>query len=311
MTIPLSRRDFLAASGATITAAALQPAAAAEPAKTAEPARRLRKGIIYGMVAGNGSVVEKFKLMKDAGFEGVEINHHLDPAEVRRAKEASGLEVHGIMGYDHWRLPLSDPDPSVRKKGRESLIQSLHDCKDYGGIGVLVVPGKVTKTVPYADAYQRSQDEVRKLVPVAAELGVWILIENVWNDMLCSPLEMARYIDEIESPWVGSYFDVGNVVKFGWPEHWIAVLGKRIKKLHIKEFSRALMNSKGPYAGFNLKLGDPRGDCDWPAVMQALEAIDFHGWASAEVPGGGPDVLRDISQRLDRIFSSRSVAVRS
>jgi L-ribulose-5-phosphate 3-epimerase len=312
---PITRRDFLGTTGAAFAAASVDARLAAAPAPAipstaVDSPRPIRKALIYSMVRGNASVVEKFKLMKGAGFEGVEINQHLDPQEVRRAKEESGLIVHGVMGYDHWRLPLSDPDPSVRKAGRESMLGALRDCKDYGGIGVLLVPGKVTKTVPYADAYERSQDEVRKLVPVAADLKVSILIENVWNDMLCSPLEMARYIDEINSPWVASYFDVGNCVKSGWPEHWIAVLGKRIKKLHIKEFSRKLMNSKGPYAGFNLKIGDPGGDCDWPAVMQALDAVGFQGWASAEVPGGGPDELKDISRRLDRVLASGAVALK-
>jgi hexulose-6-phosphate isomerase len=129
-----------------------------------------------------------------------------------------------------------------------------------------------------------------------------ILIENVWNDMLCSPLEMARFIDEIGSPWIGSYFDVGNCVKYGWPEHWILALGKRIKKLDIKEYSRKLMNTKGPGAGFNIKIGEPGGDCDWPAVMRALETIDYRGWATAEVPGGGEQELKDISLRMDRAF---------
>ena len=156
----------------------------------------------------------------------------------------------------------------------------------------MLVPGKVVKHVPYADAYKRSQDEVRKLVPIGEELQIFICIENVWNDMLITPLEMARYIDEINSPWVGSYFDVGNCVRFGWPEHWIAALGPRIKKIDIKEFSRKLMNTKGPGAGFKLKIGEPGGDCDWPSVMAAIDAIGYHGWATAEVPGGGADAKK-------------------
>ena len=166
------------------------------------------------------------------------------------------------------RKPLSDPSEAVRRAGRESFIGTLRDCKAYGGTTALLVPGRVNKQVFYADAYKRSQDEVRKLVPVAEELGILICIENVWNDMLITPMEMARYIDEINSPWVGSYYDVGNSVRFGWPEHWIAVLGKRIKKIDIKEYSRKLMNTEGPGAGFNLKIGDPGGDCDWPSVLR-------------------------------------------
>jgi L-ribulose-5-phosphate 3-epimerase len=260
------------------------------------------------MVSGKAPVLDKFNLIKQAGFDGVELSHHLNPEEVRRAKQETGLVVHGVHGYDHWRLLLSDPDEGVRRAGRESCVRSMRDCKDYGGTTMLLVPGKVTKNVPYADAYKRSQDEVRKLVPTAEELQITICIEDVWNDMLMTPLEMARYVDEINSPWVQQYFDVGNYVRYGWPEHWIAYMGKRIRKVHIKEFSRKLMNTKGPWAGFDVKLGDSGGDCDWPAVMRAFDAIGYHGWATAEVSGGGARELKDISERMDRIFSSPPVS---
>jgi L-ribulose-5-phosphate 3-epimerase len=318
MTSPVNRREFLAVAGATVASASLASASlelstalAASDAKQSAPPPPLHKAVKLSMVSGQAPLTEKFKMVKQAGFEGIDVDRRLDHDEVRRAKDESGLVVHGVVGYDHWEKPLSDPDPAVRKAGRESFIGSLHDCKAYGGTTALLVPGKVLKHVPYADAYQRSQDEVRKLVPVAGELQIFICIENVWNDMLYSPLEMARYIDEINSPWVGSYFDVGNCVKYGWPEHWIMTLGKRIKKIDIKEFSRELMNTEGPGAGFNLKIGDPGGDCDWPSVMAALDAIGYHGWASAEVPGGGVEEFKDISQRMDRAFASRAVAARS
>jgi L-ribulose-5-phosphate 3-epimerase len=303
-----SRRDFLTVTAGTATAASLvvAKASAANEAKHAQPP--LRKALKFSMVRRSGSLSDTFKMVKECGFEGIDVDQHLDPAEVAEAQKASGLIVHGVVGHDHWAKPLSDPSPAVRQAGRDSFIGTLHDCKAYGGTTALLVPGRVNKRVFYADAYKRSQDEVRKLVPVAEELGIVICIENVWNDMLITPLEMARYIDEINSPWVGSYYDVGNSVRFGWPEHWIAVLGKRIKKIDIKEYSRKLMNTKGPGAGFNLKIGDPGGDCDWPSVLQALDGIGYHGWASAEVPGGGAEELKDISQRMDRIFASRDVA---
>jgi L-ribulose-5-phosphate 3-epimerase len=304
----LSRRDFLSATATKAVAASLVAATASAASEPKHPQPPLRKALKFSMVRRTGSLADTFKMVKDCGFEGIDIDHHLEPDEVAQAKKESGLIVHGAVGYEHWHKPLSDPSPAVRQAGRESFIGTLHDCKAYGGTTALLVPGRVTKQVFYADAYKRSQDEVRKLVPIAEELGIVICIENVWNDMLITPLEMARYIDEINSPWVGSYYDVGNSVRFGWPEHWIAVLGKRIKKIDIKEYSRKLMNTKGPGAGFNLKIGEPGGDCDWPSVLQALDAIGYHGWASAEVPGGGADELKDISQRMDRIFASRDVA---
>lgn len=309
----LTRRDFLTATGVTIAAASQTTAPLATSARAADAeatpsAKRLLKAVKLSMVHGNASLAETFQMLKRVGFDGIDIDRHADHDEVRKAKEKSGLIVHGVVGHDHWHKPLSDPSPAVRKAGHDSFVGSLRDCKAYGGSTALLVPGKVTKEVPYADAYKRSQDEIRKLLPIAAELEIVIAIENVWNDMLFSPLEMTHYIDEINSPWVGSYFDVGNCVKYGWPEHWILALGKRIKKIDIKEYSRQLMNTKGPGAGFGVKIGDPLGSCDWPAVMRALDAIGYHGWATAEVPGGGPEEFQDISVRMDRVLSTRAVA---
>ena len=166
---------------------------------------------------------------------------------------------------------------------------------------MLLVPAVVNKEVSYQDAYLRSQTEIRKAIPLAEELGVRIAIENVWNQFLLSPLEAQRYVDEFNSPWVGWHLDVGNIINFGWPEQWIQVLGKRVVKLHIKDFSRQKRDEEGLWAGFKVNLGE--GDCDWPAVMQALDAIGFRGWGSAELAGGGRERLKDISERMDRIYN--------
>jgi len=111
---------------------------------------------------------------------------------------------------------------------------------------------------------------------------------------------MARYIDEFESPWIGAYFDVGNIVNFGYPEQWIRILGHRIFKLDIKEFSRKKRDELGTWSGFDVKLGE--GDVNWKAVMETLERIGYEGWGSAEVKGGDRVRLREISERMDRIF---------
>lgn len=297
----IDRRSFLQTAGAAVAASALLPQSRARSAE-GERDHGLKKAVKFGMVQGKASVQEKFALLKELGFDGVDMNSRQDHDEVRRAQDATGLIVHGVVGYDHWGKPLSHPDPNVRAEGLASLERAVRDAKAYGGTSVLVVPAVVSKEVSYADAYERSQAELRKLLPLAEELDIRILIENVWNNFLLSPLEMARYIDEFESPMMGVYFDVGNVVRYGWPEQWIQALGDRIGKLDIKEYSRELQNSQGPRAGFGVKLGD--GDCDWPAVMQALSDIGYTGWATAEVRGGDADRLRDISLRMDRIFSS-------
>ena len=152
----------------------------------------------------------------------------------------------------------------------------------------------------YDEVYRDTQQWLREAVPLAEKAKVKLLVENVWNNFLLSPLEMARYIDELDSPYVGSYFDVGNVVRFGWPEQWIRILGKRIGKLDIKEYSRAKQKNEGLWKGFQVELGE--GDCGWPEVRKALADIDFAGWATAEVRGGDRRRLAEIAQRMDKVL---------
>src|SRR5579883_719123 len=243
------------------------------------------------------------KAVKAAGFEGTEMNSHMDQEEVLKARDETGLVIPSVCGAHHWDKPLSHPDPKVREAGLEALKQTLRDAKRYGATSVLLVPGVVNKEISYQDAYTRSQAEIRKAVPLAEELGVKIAIENVWNQFLLSPLEAARYVDEFNSPAVGWHFDVGNIINYGFPEQWIRILGKRIAKLHIKEYSRAKRDKEGPSAGFRTPL--LTGDNDWPAVMAALDAVGYTGWGIAEQVGANsPEGLRAISTAMDQIFAS-------
>ncbi len=254
------------------------------------------------MVDAPGSVLDHFKMLKEVGFDGVEMDSPSDinVDEVLEAKEQTGLEIPGVINSAHWKMPLSDPDSSVRAECVEASKTALRDCQRYGGTTMLLVPGVVNDKISYADAYRRSQEEIRKLLPVAEETGVKIAIENVWNNMLISPLEAARYIDEFENPMIGWYFDVGNIVRYGWPEHWIEALGDRIMKLDIKEYSRKKQEEEGIWKGFDVELME--GDCNWPEVNKALDKIGYAGWASAEVKGGGRERLQKISQKMDAIF---------
>jgi hexulose-6-phosphate isomerase len=250
-----------------------------------------------------GSVLEKFKAIKEAGFEGVEPMSHMNQDEVVKALEETGLKAASVCCNTHWNKPVSDPNPAVREEGLNGLKQALRDAKHYGASSVLFVAAVVNKEVAYADAYKRSQEEIRKAIPSAEELGVKIAIENVWNHFLLSPLEAARYVDEFNSPWVGWHFDVGNVITYGWPEQWIHVLGKRIQKLHIKEFSREKANKEGLWKGFDVPF--LKGDNNWPAVMEALDAIGFEGWGIAEQSGAdNAEGLKKLSEEMDRIFAS-------
>ena len=289
----VNRRNFLLTAAGAATGAALAPAAT----------RDLHKAIMYATVDIKGSVLEKFQAVKAAGFEGIEPMSHMKQNEVLDAFAATGLQPASCCCDTHWKKPLSDPDPAVRKEGLDGLLQALRDAKAYGASSVLFVPAVVNKNVSYVDAYKRSQEGIRQAIPVARDLGVKIAIENVWNQFLLSPLEAARYVDEFESPWVGWHFDVGNVVTYGFPEQWVRILNKRIVKLHIKEYSRAKRDKQGPSAGFQVAYME--GDNNWPAVMAAIDEIGYKGWGIAEQPGGDSvDGLKTLIAGMDRIFAS-------
>jgi len=309
-TLP-NRREFLkAGAAAAVALAALQANKlfAAEAATEKPPRKReLKKGIMYGTIGGKMSVMDNFKMVRDAGFDGVEANSHMDNGEVLKARNATGLKIPSVYDSVHWSKTLSDPNAAVRELGLEGLKTALRDAKAYGATSVLLVPAVVNKQVSYADAYTRSQTEIRKALPLAEELGVKIAIENVWNEFLLSPLEAARYVDEFNSTAIGWHFDVGNVITFGWPDQWIRILGKRIQKLHIKEFSRKRRNEEGLGKGFAVEYLE--GDNDWHAIMKALDDVGYTGWGIAEPAYSPPGVdtatrLKQVAEKLDRIFAS-------
>ncbi len=298
----MRRRQVLQwALGAAAWSAAGRFGRAAAPPTADKP---ILKAVKIGMVGGDLSLLEKFRLLKELGFDGVELDspNNLARDEVLAARDEAGLPIHGVVDSVHWKDHLGHPDPEVRARGVAALRTALEDCHTYGGSAVLLVPAVVSAEVSYADAYTRSQAEIRRVLPLAEDLGVRIAIENVWNHFLLSPLETARYIDELESPYFGAYFDVGNIVNYGWPEHWIRTLGKRIFKLDIKEFSRKRRNDEGLWKGFDVPIGE--GDCNWPAVCEALSEIGFRGWATAEVPGGDRERLADIARRMNQVLAA-------
>ncbi len=294
----IPRRAFLQGAVAFAGAVALSPRL---PAAEASP--RLRKAIMLGTVGVAGSLLDKFRAIRAAGFAGVEPGGGLDQEEVLRALEATGLEAASVCCHTHWAKPLSDPVPANRAVGIEGLKQSLRDAKRYGAGSVLLVPAVVNERVGYAEAWDRSVAAIRQAIPLAEELGVTISIENVWNNFLLSPLEAARYVDEFGSPRVGWHFDIGNVISYGWPEQWIRALGKRIQRIHLKEYSRTKADKEGRWAGFNVEF--LKGSNDWPAILRALGEIGYTGWAIAEQGGGGsPEGLQKLSDEITRIFAS-------
>ena len=284
----ITRRDFVKSSLA-IAAVSRLPLRAAAPG--------IKKGLVFDMVSDKLSYGDRFKLVRDAGFEVVQALTEPDQGkaeEMKRAADAANLRIDSVMNVDHWQYPLSSSDPAVVEKSLSGMRTSLQNARLWGADAVLLVPAVVNPQTSYRDAWTRSQAQIRKLLPLAEQLRVVIAIEEVWNKFLLSPLEMAQYIDEFQSPWIQAWFDVGNVVLYGYPQDWIRTLGKRTVKVHLKDFKR----KEGGYAWVN--LGE--GDVDWPAVRAAFTAVGYAGSVIAELDGGDAAYLRDVSRRIDRLL---------
>ncbi len=296
----VERRNLLVGA----CALALSAATGAQVSPQPQSRRKLRKACMLYMCKGGKSLREKFELLKRAGFDGVELDSPspIPLDEIVAARDATGLAVCGVVDSVHWRLSLADPDADVRRQAVAALETALRDCHALGGDSVLLVPAIVNQRVSYDQAYARSQAELRRVLPLAAELRVKIGIENVWNDFLLSPLEAARYVDELESPWVGWHLDCGNVVTYGHAEQWVRILGPRLVKLHIKDYSRKRRDEEGRWKGFEVALGE--GDVDWRAVVSALDEVGYQGWASAEVAAGDETHLRDVVARMERLLEA-------
>lgn len=295
----MNRRDFTKNS---LMAAAMMSAA---PVRSlfSPVERSLKKGIMWGSIGFGESVMDKFLAAKAAGFDGVEVMSHLNRDEVLKARDATGLTIPSVCGAMHWKYLLSDPDPAVREQGVAALKLSIEDANVYGADTVLIVPGRVTETVSYDECWTRSVEELKKAVPLAVDLKVKIAIENVWNNFIISPMEAASYVDQFKSPFVGFYFDCGNILIYGWPEQWIKILNRRVAKVHIKEFSRKIADTQGKSAGFKVNLRE--GDVNWKAVMKSLDDIGYNGWTTIEQPGGNTaEGLKDLCTRLSEIQAS-------
>jgi len=306
-----SRRQFLkhstvSALAAGVAASASVPTAQSAAADTVAGPDSLKGRIFKTLKIGmikmkEGTLTERFKLAKEAGFKGVELNcPGNDVADVRKAIKESGLVVDGSVCAAHWSVRHTDPDPEVRAKALENLKGALRETHAVGGSTVLLVVGH-GKDGPEKEIWKRSVENIRKAVPLAAELGVAIAFENVWNEFCYDPQgghdqtaeKYARYVDEFHSPWVGMHFDIGNHWKYGSMGDWLRTLGKRVLKLDVKGFSREESKST--------KIGE--GDLDFADVRKALIEINYYGWLAAEVGGGGLERLREISANMDREFA--------
>lgn len=254
----------------------------------------MKKGIsIWSFPAG--TLAESFALAADAGFEGVEValdegageitleSTEKDLLEIKRQATQSGIELYSVASGLYWSYFLNDADEAVRSKAQDIVKKQLETAAILGCDSILVIPGCVNaefaapgKIMDYETCYNRSLESIMKVKKYAEEYKVNIGLENVWNKFLLSPLEMRDFIDKVGSEYVGSYFDVGNTLANGFPEHWISTLGKRIKKVHFKDYRV----EAGGLHGFVDLLA---GDVNYPAVIEALDNIGYDGWVTAEM----------------------------
>ncbi len=232
-------------------------------------------------------------IAKEAGFEGVELvveEGRVNPKEteerlkeIRREAEKRSLEISSLATGLFWKFNLVSDNPKLREEAENLIRDMLRMSSLLGADTILVVPGAVhilwetqSEIIPYEVAYKRAYQSIEKLVSEAERYKVNIGIENVWNKLFLSPMEMKEFIDDIGSPYLGVYFDVGNVLTIGFPEQWIRILGKRIKKVHLKDFRTAVGNLEG-------FVGLLEGDVNWPEVMKALKEIGYDDFLVAEV----------------------------
>lgn len=254
----------------------------------------MERALINTMLPNDLSLVDRFKLAVETGFTAMEVRAETDDSEARLVNDAAqqaGLRIHSVMNQTHWRHPLSSPDPKDVEACVEGIRASFRQAELYGANAVLLVPAVVRSDTTYEQAWERSQLEIRKLIPLAEEHDVMIAIEDVWNKFLLTASDFRQFIDEFNHPLIRAYFDVGNIVHFAVPEHWIRELGSRIVKVHLKDYSRQ--------KGF-VNLGE--GDVDWPAVRAAFSEVGYNSEVTVELKGGDRAYLADLGQRVDRLL---------
>ncbi len=202
---------------------------------------------------------------------------------IRAEAKRIGIEISSVASGQSWFTSPTSNDAKVRKNIVDFTKKALQVTRWLDADAYLFVPGAVdvffnpaSEVIPYDVCMKRAIQAVGQIVPTAEKVKVSLCIENVWNKFLLSPLEMREFIDGFGSKYVGSYFDVGNVLLTGYPEQWIEILGKRIKRVHIKDFKKSV----GTADGF-VDLGD--GDVDFAAVKKALKAIKYDGYVTAEM----------------------------
>lgn len=315
-----TRRHFLgvatvavaatAAAASRVSAAAPSPAQAGAAALVRPPdIRRLLFGVKLSMIArvADGrelTLPDRLRLAQKAGFDGVDFDEagRFSEQQARDAVRETGVFVHNAINHDHWKMRLTSGNAEERATGRANLEHCLRVSHAAGGSGVLLVVGQGTDG-PADVIEERARQEIRAVLPLAAALGQKVLIENVWNRMMYQHDEppeqgaepFARFVDSFQSPWVGMYYDIGNHWKYGQPGEWLRTFGHRCVKLDVKGFSRK--------TGKFVDITSPEDDLPWGQVRRGLDDIGYHGWATAEVEGGGLERLTLVRQQMQKAFA--------
>lgn len=280
----------------------------------------MKKGISIWSFTDQENVLGCIDTAKKAGYDGIELaltetgavsleSTREGLSEIREYAEKAGVKIHSVATGLYWQYSLTSDDTGIREKALNIGKCQIETAAALGADSVLIIPGSVGvdfipgfQVVNYEDAYSRALSAMKTLAVTAESLKINIGVENVWNKFLLSPIEMRDFIDKIGSEYVGSYFDVGNVVYCGYPEHWIRALGKRIKKVHFKDYRR----DAGGLHGFVDLLS---GDVNWPEVMRAFADIGYDGWCSAEMlppyTHYSDQILYNTSNAMDRIFGGK------
>jgi len=282
----MDRREFCRTATLTTTAVA-----AATSLKAAPEARKgLNRGkVLKSMKWGGGTNLKRLRELKELGFDGIEGSAPgMDIEGLKRDCAEAGLPMHGVVYNRHWKHRLSSPDPKTREASRKGLEDAIRESHAVGGSSVLLVPGAVKgKNETHQHVWDRSIAEIRKVIPLASRLGIHVLIETVWNGFCYKPELFRDYLDEINSPWVRAYYDIGNMQKFAPSHEWIRILGARCVKFDIKDW--------GVKNGF-CPLG--QGDVDWKKVRQEMDNIGFSGWVTREGSDGGVEKTARLMDEL-------------
>ena len=279
----MNRRDFVSTTATGLTCAGLAPLGV--DAKKGSFRGKILKSVKFG---GRPNI-DRLKKLKDLGFDGVEgSGPGMQIDGLKKALAEVGLPMHGVVYNKHWKVRLSSPKPETREASRKGLEDAMRESKAVGGTSVLLVPGRVGgKDETHEHVWSRSIEQIRKCIPLCKKLKIHILIETVWNGFCLKPEQFRDYIDEIDSPWVQAYYDIGNMQKFAPSHEWIRILGKRTLKFDVKDW--------GVKTGF-CPLG--KGDVEWDKVRDELAKIEFKGWVTREGSDGGDDKTAKLMDEL-------------